>query len=63
LTFFWSSNIDLNRSLGTSPLFKAKLAVGNHSITLYVSDGHGNNETKKFKINVREKIVTTVTGG
>ncbi len=56
LTFFWSSNIDLNRSLGNSSLFKTKLAVGNHSITLYVSDGNGNNISKKFKINVREKI-------
>jgi len=63
LTFFWSSNIDLNHSLGNSPLFKAKLAVGNHSITLYVSDGHGNNISKKFKVNVREKVNKPVVGG
>ncbi len=63
LTFFWSSNIDLNRSLGNSSLFKAKLAVGNHSITLYVSDGNGNNISKKFKVNVREKVNTPVKQG
>ncbi len=56
LTFFWSSNIELNRSLGNSSLFKARLAVGNHSITLFVSDGNGNNISKKFKVNVREKV-------
>ena len=60
LSFFWSSNIDLNRSLGFNPLFKAKLAVGNHSITLYVSDGHGNNISEKFKINVKEKVIKPV---
>ncbi|MDP6156977.1 MAG: hypothetical protein QF682_12705 [Candidatus Thermoplasmatota archaeon] len=63
LSFYWSSNIDLNRSLGNLSLFKAKLAVGNHSITLYVSDGHDNNISKKFKINVREKVVIPVDDG
>ena len=37
----------------------AKLVPGNHTITLHVSDGHGNDETKKIKINVgeREEII------
>ena len=55
LSFFWSSNIDTNRSVGHGPTFKARLVTGNHTITLFVSDGHGNNETKKIKINIAER--------
>ena len=55
LTFHWSSNIDLNGSIGNGSTFTAKLVPGNHTITLRVSDGHGNDETKKIKINVGER--------
>jgi len=55
LSFYWSSNIDLNSSVGYCTTFTAKLVPGNHTITLWVSDGHGNNISKKIKINVGER--------
>ena len=57
LSFYWSSNIDINSSVGYGPSFDAKLVIGNHTITLWVSDGHGNNISKKIKINVAKRII------
>ena len=55
LSFYWSSNVKENRSLGHGPRFKARLATGTHSITLYVSDGHGYNVSEKITVQVLEK--------
>ena len=62
LTFFWSSNIAANRSLGTGPVIEAKLAVGNHTITLHVADGNGNNISTSVKVNVGERTIEEKKG-
>ena len=55
LSYFWSSNIAANRSLGNGPEIIARLAVGNHTITLFVSDGNGYNVSDSIKVNVGER--------
>ena len=55
LSFYWSTNVGLNSSVGYCSTFTAKLVPGNHTITLWVSDGHENNMSKKIKINVGER--------
>ena len=52
LSYFWSSNIAANRSLGNGPEIIARLAVGNHTITLFVSDGNGYNVSDSIKVNI-----------
>ena len=52
LTFFWTSNIAENRILGHDPTFSAALVPGNHTITMFVSDGHGFNVSKRVKLSV-----------
>ena len=55
LTFFWTSNVTSNRTLSSNSSFTAKLAPGKHKITVYVSDGHGYNESEKIFIEIKEK--------
>ena len=55
LSYFWTSSVAENRSLGTGPVIRERLVVGNHTITLHVSDGHGYNESTSVKVNVGEK--------
>ena len=62
LTFFWTSNIVDNRTLSHVSSFRAKLVPGNHTITMFVSDGHGFNVSKKVKIDI-EKITAPGGGG
>ena len=54
LSYYWSSKIKENRSLGSSAHFFARLAPGKHKITLYVDDGNDYNVTKKIYVNVSE---------
>jgi len=63
LEFFWSSNIAVNRSLGTNPVIETKLAVGNHTITLHVADGNEYNVSESIKVNVGERKVEEKKGG
>ena len=55
LEFFWTSSIASNRSLGSRPVIVTRLAAGNHSITLHVSDGNGYNVSVSIKVNVGEE--------
>ena len=55
LTFYWTSNVTSNRSVGSGALLSRKLAPGTHTITLHVNDGHGYNVTEKLFITVKEK--------
>lgn len=55
LLFYWSSNRSENRSLGHGPVLRARLASGNHTITLYANDGHGYNVTAKITVNIGRK--------
>ena len=57
LTFHWSSNVSMNRSIGSGGRITRKLVPGKHTVTLYVNDGHGYNVTEKMFITVREKEV------
>jgi hypothetical protein len=52
LSYYWTSNVSANRSLGTGAVMNARLAPGKHTITVFVSDGHGYNESEKIKIAV-----------
>jgi len=53
LSFFWTSNVSDNRSLGHEATFSAKLAPGKHIITLFVSDGHDYNVSEKVSVHVK----------
>jgi len=55
LTYFWTSNIAENRSLGAGPELVRKLVLGNHTITLHVSDGHGYNVSASVRVNVGKR--------
>ena len=55
LTFYWTSNVTSNRSIGSGARIMRKLAPGKHTITLYVNDAHGYNVTEKLSIYVKEK--------
>ena len=57
LTFHWSSNVSMNRSIGSGARVTRKLAPGKHTVTLYVNDGHGYNVTEKLFITVKEKKI------
>jgi len=63
LTFFWTSNIAENRTLGHMSSFRVKLAPGNHTITMFVSDGNGFNVSKKVKIDVGKESGERGGGG
>jgi len=52
LTYYWSSNVSINRSIGSKAFLSALLAPGKHAITVFASDGHGYNESKKVKIEI-----------
>ena len=56
LSFYWSSNVSLNRSVGRDAKFIVRLAPGKHTISLFVSDGHGYNESEKVKIEVISRV-------
>lgn len=62
LSFYWTSNRTENASLGHGPSLKVRLAVGNHTITVYVDDGHGNNLSRKIKVDITPKKTETVPG-
>jgi len=55
LSFYWSSNVSANRSLGSGAVINAKLVPGKHAITVFATDGHGYNESKKVRIEVGEE--------
>ena len=55
LSFYWSSNVKENRSLGHGSRFSAHLVPGTHTITVHVSDGHGYNVSEKITVEVLEK--------
>ena len=55
LDFFWTSSIASNRTLGSGSVIGKRLAVGNHTVTLHVSDGNGNNISTSIKVNVGER--------
>ena len=55
LTYYWSSNISSYPLFGSLANFNAVLLPGKHTISLFVSDGHGYNESTKIKIEVAEK--------
>ena len=52
LSYYWSSNVSANRSIGSKVLMRGILTPGKHTITLFVSDGHGYNVSEKVKIEV-----------
>jgi len=53
LAFLWISNQTYNRYIGHGPSLIADLVYGRHTITLWVSDGHGFNISKSVKIVVK----------
>jgi len=55
LSYYWTSNVTASRSIGSKAYLSSLLAPGKHSITLFVSDGHGYNESRKVKIEVGGK--------
>ena len=55
LSFYWTSNVTSNRSLGHGAMLSAKLAPGHHTITLYATDGHGYNVSDKISVMVNGK--------
>jgi len=55
LNFTWYTNRSEGVPLSTEAVFNGKLVAGHHMITLHVDDGHGNNMTKKIKVNVRTR--------
>ena len=55
LNFTWYTNQSEDVPLSTEAVFTGKLAPGYHLITLHVDDGHGNNLTKKIKVNVKNR--------
>ena len=57
LSYYWSSNVTKNRSIGSMAFMSANLVPGKHSITLFVSDGHGYNESTKVKIEVGSRAL------
>ncbi len=56
LSYYWSSNVSANKSIGSKVFMSASLVPGKHTITLFVSDGHGYNESKKVKLEVLRKL-------
>ncbi|MDP6154847.1 MAG: hypothetical protein QGH39_00275 [Candidatus Thermoplasmatota archaeon] len=56
LSYYWSSNVSVNRSIGFDAYFSAGLAPGKHTITLFVSDRHGYNESTKVKLEVISQV-------
>ncbi len=52
LSYYWSSNVSANHSIGSEVFMRGRLVPGKHTITLFASDGHGYNESKKVKIEV-----------
>ncbi len=52
LTHYWTSNVSANRQIGSGAYFSFQLEPGKHTITLFVSDGHGYNESEKIRIEV-----------
>ena len=55
LTYYWTSNVTRNESLGSGSVLRAKLVQGKHLITVHVSDGHGYNVTGEVRITVLKK--------
>ena len=55
LTYYWTSNVSANQLLGVGSVKYAVLAPGKHTITVFVSDGNGYNESAKVKIEVGSK--------
>ena len=55
LTFFWSSNVSGNGSLGNGSRIWVKLAPGKHRLTLYVADGHEYNVTDEVLLTIQKK--------
>ena len=62
LTFFWSSNVTGNGSLGNGSRVWVKLAPGKHRLTLYVADGHEYNVTDEVLLTVQKKKKDTNGG-
>ena len=63
LTFFWSSNVSGNGSLGNSSRVWVKLAPGKHRLTLYIADGHEYNVTDEVLLTVQKKKEKDNEGG
>ena len=62
LSYYWSSNIRSNRSLGHGPRFTARLAPGDHTITLFVSDGTDYNISETMQLNIKDSGEITDDG-
>ncbi|MCK4758010.1 MAG: Ig-like domain-containing protein [Thermoplasmata archaeon] len=58
LSFYWESNI--TGCIGQGSRLTSSLAFGNHEITLWVNDGHGNNESAIVNITVNNMSPTAV---
>ncbi len=55
LTYYWTSNVSANTSLGYGSHFSTRPVPGKHAITLHVSDGHGYNVSKKLLLTIKER--------